>query len=98
MQRVRSFASRRVAPLATGLALALTGFAAAPALADDDRAATAEEVQRVKATLEGKGYTYVRDIEVDDGRIELEAVNPAGEPVDVALDLGTFEIVEEKLD
>ena len=98
MQHDHRYAPRRAAPLALALSLALAGFAATPAFADDDRNATPEEIARVTSHLEGQGYRYLHDIEVDDGRFELEAVNPAGEPVDLELDLATLAILSERLD
>jgi hypothetical protein len=80
------------------LAAALLGAAAPAAFADDDRAATEDEVTRIRQSLEGKGYRDVRDIEVDDGRFEVDAVNGEGQDVDLELDLQTLEILHEKLD
>ena len=74
-------------------------LAAAPALAgDDDRAGTLEELARVRAALEAKGYSDVHDLEVDDGRFEVDARNPQGTAVDLELDLKTLEILHEVLD
>lgn len=87
-------------PLAApALALALIGAVAPSVRADDDdRAATAEEIEKVKAALTGKGYTDVHDIEVDDGRFEVDATHPDGYRVDLELDLQTLEILYEKRD
>lgn len=83
---------------ALGLALPFA-LAAAPALAgDDDRTGTAEELARVRAALEAKGYSDVHDLEVDDGRFEVDALNPQGKAVDLELDLKTLEILHEDLD
>jgi hypothetical protein len=86
----------RLPALALALPLALLG--ASPAFADDDRAVTPEELARVSAALEAQGYSDVHDLEVDDGRFELEARNPAGEFVDLELDLETLEILHEDRD
>ncbi|MGH7287389.1 MAG: PepSY domain-containing protein [Myxococcota bacterium] len=84
---------------ALGFALPLVAFAAAPALAgDDDRPASAEELARVRAALGAQGYSDVHDVEVDDGRFEVDARNPAGESVDLELDLGTLVILYEDRD
>ena len=82
------------------LTLALPfALAAAPALAgDDDRPGTPEELARVRAALEAKGYTDVHDLEVDDGRFEVDARNAQGKAVDLELDLKTLEILHEDLD
>lgn len=80
-------------------AVALLGFAAPAAFADDDDQPIApEEIQRVKDTLEGKGYADVHDIEVDDGRYEVDARNAEGHAVDLELDMKTLEILYEKRD
>jgi hypothetical protein len=82
-----------------GLPLALGLLAASPALAhDDDRSGTAAELERVRAALEARGYSDVHDLEVDDGRFEVDARNPAGEPVDLELDLETLEVLHEDRD
>lgn len=90
--------SRLIRPFAApAVAAALVAFAT-PALADDDRDATADEISRVTQALEGKGYRDVRDVEVDDGRFEADAVHPDGHQVDLELDMTTLEIVHEKRD
>jgi hypothetical protein len=83
--------------LALALPIALLG--ATPAVAgEDDRMASAEEIARVRAALEAKGYTEVHDVEVDDGRYEADALNPAGQRVDLELDLESLEILDEDPD
>jgi hypothetical protein len=80
-------------------ALSFAGAAAAPAAAGEgDRPGTDDEIAHVRAALEAEGYTDVHDLEVDDGRFEVDAKNPAGEPVDLELDMGTLEILEEERD
>jgi hypothetical protein len=93
--KIRNHALRGAA-----LALALPfAFAAMPAQAvDDDRNGTPEELSRVRAALEAKGYSDVHDLEVDDGRFEVDARNPAGQSVDLELDLTTLEILHEDRD
>jgi hypothetical protein len=86
--------SRFPALVAAGL-LALAG---SPALADSDRPGTAEELARVRSALEAKGYTDVHDLEVDDGRFEVDAVNRDGRRVDLELDLKTLEVLFEDFD
>jgi hypothetical protein len=63
-----------------------------------DRDGTAEELERVRVALEAKGYTDVRDLEVDDGRFEVDARNARGEPVDLELDLDSLEVLFEDRD
>jgi hypothetical protein len=88
---------RLIRPLAA--ALVAFPFAVSPALAGEgDRDGTAEELARVRAALEEKGYTDVHDLELDDGRFEVDARNPAGESVDLELEVDTLQIVEEDLD
>jgi len=84
-----------------GLSLALGALAlmgAGTARADDDRAVTPDEEQRIRTTLEQKGYKDVHDLEVDDGRFEVDAVSPAGDKVDLELELESLEILHEKKD
>jgi hypothetical protein len=83
--------------LALALPVALLGATQAVA-GDDDRMASAEEIARVRAALEAKGYTEVHDVEVDDGRYEVDALNPAGQRVDLELDLESLEILDEDPD
>ena len=85
-------------PLLVALAATLA-LGAAPALAgDDDRDATPEELVRVRSALEAKGYRDVHDLEVDDGRFEVDAVNSRGEKVDLEIDLTTLEVLHEDRD
>jgi hypothetical protein len=86
---------RFAAPACLALGLVALGPAAG---ADDDRPLAAEELERVIRALESKGYRDVHDVEVDDGRYEVDAFNPAGQAVDLELDLQTLEIVHEKRD
>lgn len=79
-------------------ALSMLVFASAPALATDDRAGTDEELARVSEALAAKGYSEVRDLEVDDGRFEVDARNPQNQPVDLELDMKTLEILHEDRD
>jgi hypothetical protein len=95
MARIRIPLSSRIA----AIPFAIAALAAAPvAWGDDDRNATPEEEQRVRASLEAKGYRDVRDIEIDDGRFEADAIDPATQSVDLELDMQTLEILHEKRD
>ena len=87
--------TNRIAAL---LATALVAAAAAPALADSDRNGTEQELAQARAALEAKGYRDVHDLEVDDGRFEVDAVNAQGERVDLELDLETFAVLYEDRD
>jgi len=77
------------------LLLAVDGFAATAATAQTavDRAATPDEIRRIGEVLAARGYTDVHDVEVDDGRFEVDARNAAGESVDVELELETFKVL-----
>ena len=87
--------TRSLGLAALGLALVV----ATPAFADrDDRAATADELARVRAALAARGYSDVHDLEVDDGRFEVDARSPSGQSVDLELDLETLEILYEDRD
>lgn len=81
------------AALALGLALA-----APAAFAGDDERVTDEQFAKIKAALEAKGYKDVRDVEIDDGRFEVDAIHPDLYAVDLELDMTTLEIVHEKRD
>ncbi len=48
--------------------------------------------------LQSQGYRNVRDIELDDGRYEVEATNPAGYNVDLKVDPRDGRILEEDID
>jgi len=98
--RKRRWTLHALRPLAAlAVAAALIGGAAPAALAEaDDQPIAPEEVQRVKASLEAKGYTDVHDLEIDDGRYEVDARNAEGFAVDLELDLKTLEILHEKRD
>jgi hypothetical protein len=82
------------------LLLGVDGFAATAATAQTavDRAATPDEIRRIGESLAAKGYTDVHDIEVDDGRFEVDARDAAGQSVDLELDLATFEVLYEDRD
>jgi len=86
--------------LAVGLLFAFGGFAASPAMGQtvDERPVTPEESRRITETLAAKGYTEIHDIEVDDGRFEVDARHPDGHEVDLELDLETLEILFEDRD
>jgi hypothetical protein len=95
---------RNPRPLASGLlasasALLFALVAPGSARADsDDRAATPDELTRVRTELESKGYSDVHDLEVDDGRFEVDARNARGEKVDLELDINSLAILHEDLD
>ncbi len=77
------------------LALAATLLVGAPALADErlppDRQA------KVEAMLRQEGFTRWKEIELDDGMIEVDdAVDAAGKTVDLKLDPATLAIVKRK--
>lgn len=80
--------------------IALTQLVASSATAQTahDRGATPEEAQRINETLTKNGYTDIHDIEVDDGRFEVDARNRDGQSVDLELDLKTLEVLHEDRD
>jgi hypothetical protein len=91
--------SNRRGRLAFVLAAPLALLGAGSALAGEgDRDATSDEMARVKAALEAKGYTDVHDVEVDDGRFEVDAKNAQGQNVDLELDLKSLEVLHEDRD
>ncbi len=68
---------------------------AVPALADDDRMPTAEELATIEAVLRDAGYVSWDDIELDDGVWEVDDARKAdGTEHDLELDPVTLEIVD----
>jgi hypothetical protein len=87
--------------LAAGGALLFAGiaFAQATAPATSGPARAAWQPARIVEHLQKQGYTNVHDVEWDDdGHWEVDAVNPAGRPVDLDIDPATGRIIREKLD
>jgi hypothetical protein len=77
--------------------LALAGLLAlaTPALADDDRAPTAEERTAIETVLRDAGYVGWDDIELDDGVWEVDDARKAdGTEHDLEIDPATLEIVD----
>lgn len=64
----------------------------------DPRAAPALTAADIAQLLQAQGFSNVHDIELDDGRYEAEAVNPAGRKVDLKLDPRDGRILSEQLD
>jgi hypothetical protein len=91
-------ARRRLEVILIGLGLAAALGTAAASAQSGDRRATETEKTDVRTKLEGLGYKEVRDIEVDDGLFEADAVSPTGHRVDLQLEIGTLEIVGESRD
>ncbi len=87
---------RPFAGIAIGLALAL-GATGARAEGEDRPATEAEKAEILKK-LESLGYREVREIEVDDGLFEADAISPDGHSVDLQLEVGTLEFVGRSRD
>ncbi len=67
-----------------------------PALAD--RAPTSEERTRIEATLKAEGFQKWEEIELDDGKWEIdEAVAADGRKYDLEVDPNTYAVVTRKL-
>jgi hypothetical protein len=88
----------RTLPFAAGLALAALLLGAGVARAEDDRRVTDDEFAKVKSALESRGYTDIRDVEVDDGQYEVDARNKAGRNVDLEVDMKSLEVLYEDAD
>lgn len=75
--------------------LAIAGLATSSATAEGlpDRAATPEESRRISEALTARGYLDVHDIEVDDGRFEVDVHHRDGYELELELDVETLEIV-----
>ncbi|MDP1908064.1 MAG: PepSY domain-containing protein [Hyphomicrobium sp.] len=83
--------------ISTAAALALLGALSGPALAD--REPNAQERAAIEQVLRDQGFTQWGDIELDDGRWEVEdAVASDGAEYDLALEQTTFEIVKRDRD
>ena len=77
--------------------IALAGLLAlaTPALADDDRAPTTEELIAIEAVLRDAGYVSWDDIELDGGVWEVDDARKAdGTEHDLVIDPATFRIVD----
>jgi hypothetical protein len=92
--------TRRNAPPLTGWVVSLSLLLlAGPALAgSNDRDGTAEELARVRAALEAKGYSDVHDLEWEGDHFEVDARNADDREVDLELDVETLEILHEHRD
>ncbi|MFB9068849.1 PepSY domain-containing protein [Pseudofulvimonas gallinarii] len=64
----------------------------------DPRSTPALGAADIRSRLEAQGYTAIRDVEYDDGRWEAEAVNAAGQAVDLKLDPRDGRVLSEKVD
>ncbi len=80
---------------AIGLAMA-----ASPALANDDRAPTAEERTAIEQSLRTQGYVrWDADIELDDGHWEVDnARRENGQKFDLKLDPQSLRVVRSERD
>ena len=87
---------------APGLALATALLLAAPVLAGSARAderLPPDQQAKVEAMLRQEGFTRWKEIELDDGMIEVDdAVDAAGKRVNLKLDPRTLAIVKRKAD
>lgn len=81
------------------LAAAALALAAAPALADDDRAPTAAERAAIETVLRQAGFVSWDEIELDDGLWEVDDARTAeGREYDLKLRPGSLEIVRRDPD
>jgi len=78
------------------LSVALALFATQSLMAQGTQPARAElTAKEVIAKLEAAGYRSITDVEKDDGVWEVDAVNAAGERVELDVDPVTGEILRE---
>jgi hypothetical protein len=75
------------------LAMSLT-ILAAPALASE-RDATQSERQAVVKHLSKLGYKQISDVDVVNGRFEVDARSKAGTDVDLVLDMKTLNVIRK---
>lgn len=64
----------------------------------DPRATPGVTAADIARLLEAQGFSNIHDIELDDGRYEVEAVNAAGQKVDLKLHPRDGRILSEQLD
>lgn len=77
-------------------AAALAGLALGATAALADRAPTPEERARIEAALNEQGYVSWEEIELDDGRWEVDDARDAkGREFDLELDPDTLRVVEK---
>lgn len=81
------------------LALTVALLAASGALAQDDRAPTAEETAQIEQALRAEGFTaWEEEVELDDGAWEVDdAVAADGQKYDLTLD-PAFAVAERERD
>ena len=91
---MKNLAAKNVVGLAALAALATGSFAVA------QTATTTQwmDPNEVIRSLEGAGYTDVRDLEKDDGIYEAEATNASGQKVDLDIDPATGNVLREEPD
>ncbi len=83
--------------ISTAAAMALLGVFAMPAAAD--RAPNAEERAAIEQVLRAEGFTRWDEIELDDGRWEVDdAVHRDGGEYDLELEPTTYKIVKRDRD
>lgn len=83
---------RFVLPLALATAIPFAGTAAWA-----DQPLPADQLAKVEALLRQEGFSKWKEIELDDGMIEVDdAVDANGKSFDLKLDPKTFEIVKRK--
>ncbi len=82
-------------PTSTALALVLAAGLSGAALADQKL--PADQQAKVEAMLKQEGFTQWKEIELDDGMIEVDdAVDASGKQFDLKLDPKTLAIVKRK--
>jgi hypothetical protein len=81
-----------------GAALLVAGASPALGQAAAAPAAGTQLPADIVRSLEGRGYTALRDVELDDGVWEVEATSSAGKPVDLVVEPGSGKILHEEPD
>ncbi len=85
--------------LSTLAALTMAGAVSGPAVADDDRAPTAQERSAIESVLRAEGFVRWDEIELDDGVWEVDDARTAqGREYDLKLRPGTYEIIRREAD
>lgn len=78
--------------------LAALALAAAPMVMAQTQTGAELDAKQVIAKLESAGYSAIEDIEKDDGVWEVEAINPAGQRVELDVDPISGKVLREEPD
>jgi hypothetical protein len=85
--------------IASSVVALVAAFGAHTLLAQTQPAAQQElDAKQIITKLESAGYTQIHDVEKDDGMWEVDAVNSAGQRVELDVDPVSGNVVRERPD